>query len=145
MAPFLDAAMKVGDALGAAYATLAKMHNAPGLRAELDVDVGQFWGRPFPVIRSERFINALLRQTRDREVKHIATLPLIGGIYHWSENADVESVDRGRLRQLYGYRCDTITCWLSEPPPLFMLHPISGYGRNLGLARVAVDWGIRPN
>jgi hypothetical protein len=88
-------------ALSHAYEILARMHNALGISKQLPTTVSSFYDRPFQVIHGERFAQALVEQITDPEVQRIAARRLIGNINQWSDNTDIEGLERGRLRKLY--------------------------------------------
>jgi hypothetical protein len=60
-----------------------------------------FWGRPFSVIRGERFATALQALIEDERVRRIPLL--IGGIDLWSDSTDLlEAAElRARVESLY--------------------------------------------
>jgi uncharacterized protein DUF4037 len=105
--PALEAALDAPDyprreeALVAAYEALARLHNASGLTEPLDPDVTFFHGRPFRVLRSDRFVQACLRHVRDDWLK---ALPLIGSIDQVVDSTDVleQTTVARALRALYG-------------------------------------------
>jgi hypothetical protein len=89
------------SALSRVYEALARMHNSLHLTKPLPEAVSPFYDRPFQVIHGEQFAQALVEQITDPEVKRIAGLRLIGSIDQWSDNTDMEGLDRLKLRQLY--------------------------------------------
>jgi hypothetical protein len=113
----LDAAREVGPPLARALAAetitdresafveaveaVARRHNALGITEPLDPTARLFYGRPFRVIGSERFVDACLARVSDERVR---SLPLIGGVDQWSDNTDVRSTPAvlRRARALYG-------------------------------------------
>ena len=62
-------------ALSVAFETLARMHNALGLTAEIEPTVRPFHGRPFMVIDADRFVQAL--RCRDYRFRAAST-PAVG-------------------------------------------------------------------
>ncbi|QBD75227.1 DUF4037 domain-containing protein [Ktedonosporobacter rubrisoli] len=89
------------EALCRAYEQLAHMHNALGLTQKLPETVSPFFERPFQVIHGELFAQALLKQISDPAVQRIARQRLIGNIDQWSDNTDIEGLERAKLRSLY--------------------------------------------
>ena len=87
--------------LARAYEVLARMQNALGMCRILPATVSLFYDRPFPVIHAERFAQALVEQMTDPAVRHMAKHRLIGNIHQWSDNTDMEGVEREKLQQLY--------------------------------------------
>ncbi len=83
------------------YEILARMQNALGLCRTLPATVSPFYDRPFSVIHGEPFAQALVEPITDPAVQRIAKWQLIGNINQWSDNTDMEGVERGKLRQLY--------------------------------------------
>lgn len=83
-----------------AYEAVARRHNALGVTESLDPTVRLFYGRPFRVLRSARFVDACLARVTDARLRE---LPLIGGIDQWSDNTDVRSTPLifRRARNLY--------------------------------------------
>ncbi len=89
------------ETLARAYEGLARMQNALRTCRTLPATVSLFYGRPFPVIHGEQFAQALVEQMTDPAVQHIAKHRLIGNINQWSDNTDMEGVEREKLQQLY--------------------------------------------
>lgn len=85
--------------LAVAYRHLAEMHNALGITPPLSCEPMPFWGRPFTVIRGERFAKALRDAIRDPAVKSMAHKSLIGSVDLISDNTDLLE-DTGRRRAL---------------------------------------------
>ena len=83
------------------YETLAHMHNSLEVSEKLPELASSFYDRPFQTIHSEVFAQALVKQITDLEIQQIARRQLIGNINQWSDNTDIEGLERGRLRQLY--------------------------------------------
>jgi Domain of unknown function (DUF4037) len=105
--PALEAALDAPDyprreeALVAAYEALARLHNASGLTESLDPSVTFFYGRPFRVLSSDRFVQACLRHVRDDWLRG---LPLMGSIDQVVDSTDVleQTAVARTLRALYG-------------------------------------------
>lgn len=75
------------EALSNAYRLVATAHNELGVTAPLDPEVRQFYGRPFQVPDSNRFVDALCAAISDpavRAIEHQA-----GSINAVSDNTDV--------------------------------------------------------
>jgi hypothetical protein len=88
--------------LATAYEYVARKHNALGLTAPLDPTVSPFYGRPFLVIHTERFSEALHAQIEDPEVR---ALPKnLGGIDQFVDSTDVLSCPQqaARIKEMYG-------------------------------------------
>jgi hypothetical protein len=85
------------------YEHIAQKHNALGLTEPLPTQVTTFHRRPFRVIATHGFADALFGQIRDPAVKQIAARPPIGGIDQFSDSTDMLSDPTWRptLRQLY--------------------------------------------
>ncbi len=56
-----------------AYRTLGAMHNRLGVTDSVEVEIGHFYGRPFYVINTHAFIDALTGAIKDTEVSAIRT------------------------------------------------------------------------
>jgi hypothetical protein len=90
------------EALARVYELLAERHNALGMTGRLPASASPFWGRPFHVIRGDRFAQALMSQIQDPQVRRIAERGLIGNIDQVSDNTDVlENTPHAVLRCLY--------------------------------------------
>lgn len=89
------------EALARSYEVLARMQNELQVSRTLPTTVSLFYDRPFPVIHGEVFTRTLVEQITDPAVRHIAAQRLIGNINQWSDNTDMEGVEREKLRQLY--------------------------------------------
>jgi Domain of unknown function (DUF4037) len=74
-------------ALSDAYGHIARAHNELGVTEPLDPEVRPFWGRPFLVPDSDRFVNALRAAITDPEVRAIEHEA--GSINAVSDNTDV--------------------------------------------------------
>ncbi|MCU0514680.1 MAG: DUF4037 domain-containing protein [Anaerolineae bacterium] len=107
--PLLEAALNAPDwpqreaALAQACHFLGEQHNQLGLTPPLPADSEPFHGRPYQVIRAERFAEALKAQIQDAEVRRIARRGLIGSIDIFSDNTDLLTSSKLRpvLRLLY--------------------------------------------
>ncbi|GCE29310.1 hypothetical protein KDA_47940 [Dictyobacter alpinus] len=88
-------------ALARSYEVLARIQNALQVSRTLPTTVSLFYDRPFPVIHGEVFTRALIEQITDPAVRHIAAQGLIGNINQWSDNTDMEGIEREKIRQLY--------------------------------------------
>ena len=95
-----------------AYERIAAMHNALSLTEPVPQEPINLYQRPFKGIAARGFNRQLCRQIKDKDVKRIASRPLIGGIdqlrgdtdtIQFSESTDVISYPRWRkrLRRLY--------------------------------------------
>jgi hypothetical protein len=89
------------ESLASAYEVIARLQNASGVCRTLPAIVSLFYDRPFPVIHSEVFAQALVEQITDPEVQRIAQQRFIGNINQWSDNTDMEGVKREKIRQIY--------------------------------------------
>src|SRR4051794_39621109 len=104
--PHLDDATAATDfierekALTRAYETVARMHNDSGLPPVDDPTVRPFYGRPFLVLASERFVDACLAAVNDEALR---ALPRIGSIDQFVDSTDVLSYAQhaARLRAAY--------------------------------------------
>lgn len=88
------------SALSAIYVELAHQHNDLGLTPSLSPSVSNFHGRPYLVIHSERFVNALLETISD---EHVAALPAyLGHIDQFVHSTDVLSYPKrfSQIREL---------------------------------------------
>lgn len=90
------------EILARAYERLARMQNSLEMCRALPVTASPFYDRPFPVIHGEVFAQALVEQIADPAVQRIAKRRLIGNINQWSDNTDMERIEREKLQQLYG-------------------------------------------
>ncbi len=107
LTPVFQAALRASDwhareaHLSEAYREAARMHNALGITAPLHTEVSRFHNRPYLVIHSGQFVEAIRDAIQDEAVKR---LPLyIGGVDQISDNTDVLSERKmyQRLRTLY--------------------------------------------
>lgn len=87
-----------------AYERIAKMHNALGITGKLPATTTSFFDRPFQVISLNGFVEALIGQITDPEMKRIASRSCIGSIDQFSDSTDLISDEamRMKLRVLYG-------------------------------------------
>lgn len=76
--------------LAEAYRYIARQQNALDVAAEQDPGTQQYFGRPYTVIRAERFARALAAAIQDEEIKRLANTPgLLGAIDQWVDNTAV--------------------------------------------------------
>jgi hypothetical protein len=68
------------------YQRLGEMHNSLGVTGPLDSSPRQFFSRPYTVMRSDRFANALLRAVQGDELRAIPVR--MGGIDQLIDNTD---------------------------------------------------------
>ncbi len=89
--------------LCAAYEILNRLHNALSLTPAIQPAIQEFHGRGFWVSNAWRYIEALLSEIRDPEVKAIADNSLMGSIDQFSDNTDMrEAVTlRAKIANLY--------------------------------------------
>jgi hypothetical protein len=80
--------------LSKAYSLIAQMHNALGITAPLPTEVSRFHGRPYLVIHSGRFVDAIHAALQDDEVKRLP--PYLGSIDQLVDNTDVLFAVRAR-------------------------------------------------
>ncbi|MFL6467617.1 MAG: DUF4037 domain-containing protein [Pyrinomonadaceae bacterium] len=87
-----------------AYLIVAEMHNDLGITPHINVEIGDFFGRPFKVVHLPgKYSEAIANRIEDKQLKRLAlTLPL-GNIDQISDNTDLLSTSAYRklLRQLY--------------------------------------------
>jgi hypothetical protein len=83
------------------YRALGEMHNRLGVTGPMDPSPRRYFARPYTVMRSDRFANALLRVVQSRELQQVPAR--IGGIDQLVDNTDfIESPSLYRkLRDLY--------------------------------------------
>jgi uncharacterized protein DUF4037 len=75
-------------ALTRVYERVAGMHNDSGLPVVDDPTVRPFYGRPFLVLASDRFVDACLSAVTDATLR---TLPLVGSVDQFVDSTDVLS------------------------------------------------------
>lgn len=68
------------------YRKLGEMHNALAVTGPMDAAPRQFFSRPYTVMRSDRFANALLRAVESEELRRIPVR--MGGIDQLIDNTD---------------------------------------------------------
>jgi len=87
-----------------AYEYVAQMHNALGITKKIPAKVSNFHGRPFKVIHSWRFEEAIREEIRDPILKEISGKRCIGIIDQFSDSVDLRcsATLRIELRALYG-------------------------------------------
>jgi len=76
------------DALVEAALAVSRRHNALGLTRAVPEDADLFYGRPYRVLRSGRFVDACLERVTDERLR---SLPLIGSVDQWADSTDVLS------------------------------------------------------
>lgn len=75
------------QALGTAYRTVARHHNALQITAPLATALQNYYDRPYPVLMAERFAQAIAAEIQDEEVR---TWPKgVGGIDQFIASVDV--------------------------------------------------------
>lgn len=86
-----------------AFEILNRLHNALRLTAPVQPATQEFHGRGFKVSNAWRYIQPLLAEIRDPEVKAIADRSFIGSIDQFCDNTDLrEAVERrGKVAGLY--------------------------------------------
>ena len=89
--------------LSEAYRVMAAKHNGLGITTTMPTEVSPFYERPYLVLHSGVFVEAIRAVIEDEVVKGIAERTLIGGIDQFSDSTDMhEQVElRGRLTALY--------------------------------------------
>jgi hypothetical protein len=80
------------------------MHNALGITEKIPAKVFSFHGRPFKVIHSWRFEEAIRAEIHDPLLKEISGRRCIGSIDQFSDSVDLRcsATLRTELRALYG-------------------------------------------
>ncbi len=96
-APLLDSALRANSyadverSLAAAYRALGELHNALGVTGPIDPSPRPFFGRPYLVIKADRFANALLAAIKAEELRAIPIR--IGAIDQFIDSPDyIENV-----------------------------------------------------
>ena len=91
------------NALCKAYEVIADIHNSLEITEYLSPKVSQFFGRPFRVIRGERFAKAILERIKKPVVLRMTKHSLIGNIDIISDNTDLleDTSLRATIRTLY--------------------------------------------
>jgi uncharacterized protein DUF4037 len=86
--------------LSAAYSLMAGMHNGLGITKPLDTQVSPYYNRPYRVIHSERFADAIREVIRDPEVRR--KIP-IGSIDQYVDCTEIMTNPQlyGKLRVMY--------------------------------------------
>ena len=89
------------ESLAVLYKTMAELHNALGVTGPLDPAPRDHFGRPYAVIRAERFANALLRLVESPALRRVTVR--MGGIDQFIDCTDyIDSVRMyGPTRRLY--------------------------------------------
>jgi hypothetical protein len=75
------------DPLIRPFQTMADIHNQSGITAPLTTEVGLFYGRPYRVLSSGRFVDAIIAKIIDPEVKKLPQY--IGAINQISDSTDI--------------------------------------------------------
>ncbi|MFC9066105.1 MULTISPECIES: DUF4037 domain-containing protein [Streptomyces] len=73
-------------ALCTAYGMVAALHNATGLTPPLDPACRPYHGRPFAVLRADRFARALEETVTDPWLR---ALPPVGAVDQWADSTDL--------------------------------------------------------
>jgi hypothetical protein len=89
--------------LSKAYSILAKIHDALGITETLSTEVSRFWGRPFKVIRGDRFATAILKRIKDPQITPLMKRSPIGSVDVFSDNTDMleDAAFRPVIRKFY--------------------------------------------
>jgi hypothetical protein len=89
--------------LSKVYSILAEMHNALGITGPLSIEVSQFWGRPFKVIRGDKFSAAILKRIKDPQITPLMKRSPIGSVDIFSDNTDMleDAAFRPVIRKFY--------------------------------------------
>ncbi len=69
-----------------AYRQVAALHNACELTAPLPVLIADFHERPFKVLNSDDYVDALRRQIADDRLRVLAAAPLVGAVDQFSDS-----------------------------------------------------------
>lgn len=72
-----------------AYEIIAQKFNDLNISKPLEIYCQQFFGRPFQIIKSDRFVNAITRQIKDQSLQRLCAKSLIGSIDLFSDNTDL--------------------------------------------------------
>jgi hypothetical protein len=73
--------------LSTAYETVADMHNALAITEPRPTTVSPYYGRPFQVIHSDRFCEAIEARITDQAIKQLPRH--VGSISQWADSTDV--------------------------------------------------------
>lgn len=76
-------------ALCDAYKLIAQLHNSLGITQALPEEPCKIEKRPYKGIHADIFVEAILQQITDPEVKNVISLPLIGGIDQWNPAVNI--------------------------------------------------------
>ena len=89
--------------LGAAYELLNRQHNALRLTTPVQPALQEFHGRGFQVSNAWRYIEPLLAELREPDLKAIAAKALIGSIDQFSDSSDLREAAqlRAKIASLY--------------------------------------------
>jgi Domain of unknown function (DUF4037) len=87
--------------LSQAYRIAAEMHNALHITPALEVEISSFHERPYLVLHSGRFVDALLNAIQDEAVR--ALPPRVGSINQFVDSTDVDDNVQlcQRLKEIY--------------------------------------------
>jgi hypothetical protein len=107
LGPILDRVLRAEDwkqreqHLSLAYTAVARMHNALAITAPLPTEVETFFDRPYLVLQSGRFVEAIGAAIADEEVKRLP--PYLGSVDQFVDSTDVLERDArlARLRAMY--------------------------------------------
>ena len=107
LAPILERVLRAEDwkeregHLSIAYSTVARMHNALAITAPLPTQVETFFDRPYLVLQSGRFADAIYRAIVDEDVRRLP--PYLGSVDQFVDSTDVLERDArlARLRAMY--------------------------------------------
>lgn len=84
------------EALGRAYLLLANRHSELGITDQIEAVLTPYFGRPYRVLRADRFAEALVAAIDDPVVKQIAEYTQIGSIDLFSDNTELRSNPKHR-------------------------------------------------
>lgn len=89
--------------LSPAYECVAKLHNQLNITEPVPAAVAQFHGRPYMVISTGAFSNAIKVKIADPELRALANKPLVGSVDQFSNSTDLKAdpVWRPALGGLY--------------------------------------------
>ncbi len=90
--------------LCASYEILNQLHNALSLTPAIQPAIQEFHGRGYRVSNAWRYIEAILAEIRDPEVKAIADHSLMGSIDQFSDNTDLREAVKLRAKIAHLYR-----------------------------------------
>lgn len=73
--------------LSKAYTYVGEMHNSLNITRPLNTEVSNYYTRPYLVINSDEFVEAILEIIKDEEIKNIKFL--IGSVNQFADSTDV--------------------------------------------------------